>query len=485
MPDQRQHPVRRLVLVVLLALAVPAVAGAAPALAQPLHCGDTVTQDTTLTADLLDCPGDGLIIGGPGITVDLGGHTVAAPDTLTGDPAGVGIDNSAGHDGVTIRNGTVNYFRGGGVHLVRVDNSQVLDLEMFLPGEFGVLLETGSRNRFASNTVNAAPVGLGIYGSAVASRGNVIEGNAAAGAQGANIALRFGRIADTLIQDNDAIEGDSTQEGWGASITVSERGSTDANISGTVVRGNRLDFTFGGGIFVGPGAPGTLVERNHLDDMFGLPAIENEADRTVIRRNATTSESFPGSTSTGIQVDEAAADTRVEANTIDRAGGISIEDRGTRTLLTANVMVGQIFPSELTTGHIAGIIVREEASGGRIQANVVRRHSPGFAPDVGAGIDIFGDRFTVAANVVSEIDPRDGIRVEPAATGTLLKGNITTRNGDDGIDVDSPATTVTANVANGNTDLGIEAVTGVTDGGGNRARGNGNPAQCTGVRCSP
>jgi hypothetical protein len=115
---------------------------------------------------------------------------------------------------------------------------------------------------------------------------------------------------------------------------------------------------------------------------------------------------------------------------------------------------------------------------------VVRRHAPGFAADVGAGIQIFGDRFTVAANVVSEIDLRDGIRIEPQAGGTLVTANITTDNGDDGIDVESPATTITANVANDNADLGIEAVPGVGDGGGNRAIGNGNPAQCVGVSCS-
>lgn len=33
------------------------------------------------------------------------------------------------------------------------------------------------------------------------------------------------------------------------------------------------------------------------------------------------------------------------------------------------------------------------------------------------------------------------------------------------------------------TDLGIEAVAGTTDGGGNGAKHNGNPAQCVGVRC--
>jgi hypothetical protein len=95
-----------------------------------------------------------------------------------------------------------------------------------------------------------------------------------------------------------------------------------------------------------------------------------------------------------------------------------------------------------------------------------------------------GDRYTVTGNLVDQIDFRDGIRVEPGAAGTLLRVNVATRNGDDGIDVDSPATTVTANVANDNGDLGIEAVAGVTDGGGNRARGNGDPAQCVGVVCS-
>jgi len=35
-----------------------------------------------------------------------------------------------------------------------------------------------------------------------------------------------------------------------------------------------------------------------------------------------------------------------------------------------------------------------------------------------------------------------------------------------------------------NADLGIEAVFGVIDGGGNRARANGNPLECTNVFCT-
>ena len=43
--------------------------------------------------------------------------------------------------------------------------------------------------------------------------------------------------------------------------------------------------------------------------------------------------------------------------------------------------------------------------------------------------------------------------------------------------------TIARNKAIHNGDLGIEAVPGVTDGGGNKASANGNPAQCINVSC--
>jgi hypothetical protein len=77
----------------------------------------------------------------------------------------------------------------------------------------------------------------------------------------------------------------------------------------------------------------------------------------------------------------------------------------------------------------------------------------------------------------------DGLLVESTAFDTLLERNIAIGAGDDGIDVDNAATTLTRNLAFRNGDLGIEAVSGVTDGGGNHAAANGNPAQCTNVVC--
>jgi hypothetical protein len=43
---------------------------------------------------------------------------------------------------------------------------------------------------------------------------------------------------------------------------------------------------------------------------------------------------------------------------------------------------------------------------------------------------VTGDGLTVVGNLVSEIDGQDGMRVEPEATGTLLKANISNHNGD-------------------------------------------------------
>jgi hypothetical protein len=72
---------------------------------------------------------------------------------------------------------------------------------------------------------------------------------------------------------------------------------------------------------------------------------------------------------------------------------------------------------------------------------------------------------------------------EGCGTASVIQGNRTRNNGDDGVDVDCVGATVTQNKATKNGDLGIEAVEGTIDGGGNRAFGNGNPLQCLNVRC--
>jgi hypothetical protein len=103
----------------ILALSLVAATPTLPAAAQAQpSCGDTITQDTTLTADLSGCSGFAAVIVTGDTTLDLGGHTVS------GD-ANVGI--IAGQGTLTIRDGTVSGFlsgvaiaKGGNAYITRI-----------------------------------------------------------------------------------------------------------------------------------------------------------------------------------------------------------------------------------------------------------------------------------------------------------------------------------------------------------------------------
>lgn len=81
----------------------------------------------------------------------------------------------------------------------------------------------------------------------------------------------------------------------------------------------------------------------------------------------------------------------------------------------------------------------------------------------------------------------DGIQVDlegaGVVDGTVLDRHISSRAGDDGIDVRSASTVLRQNVAIRNGALGIRAVSGIVDGGGNRAVRNGDPRRCLFVAC--
>ncbi len=68
-------------------------------------CGDTVTGKVVLDGNL-SCTGNGLVVGADKVTIDLNGFMIEG-DGGAGD---VGIDDGAGFDQVTIKNGTVAGF---------------------------------------------------------------------------------------------------------------------------------------------------------------------------------------------------------------------------------------------------------------------------------------------------------------------------------------------------------------------------------------
>ena len=60
-------------IVTFAVVALMASSGAAVAAKQP-KCGDTITTDTILHHDLVNCRNNGILIGADGVTLDLNGH---------------------------------------------------------------------------------------------------------------------------------------------------------------------------------------------------------------------------------------------------------------------------------------------------------------------------------------------------------------------------------------------------------------------------
>ena len=67
------------VTVILVLAGVVALSGAEAA--SKVSCGDTITTDTTLHHNLVNCPNNGIIIGADNVTLDLNGHTIDGDGT--------------------------------------------------------------------------------------------------------------------------------------------------------------------------------------------------------------------------------------------------------------------------------------------------------------------------------------------------------------------------------------------------------------------
>ncbi len=170
-----------------------AAAAPPPQAAATVTCGETITKNTTLVADVGPCPGDGIIIGADNVTLNLNGHTIsgtAGPGD--GNAAGVRLANRTGVTltglpGQSGKKGTISGFdagvfinRGSGntiENLTIVDNVGPANLEALpLLGD-GVVLFYSANNRIVNNLVarNGHYDGIGVFGEG--SNDNLIQGN--------------------------------------------------------------------------------------------------------------------------------------------------------------------------------------------------------------------------------------------------------------------------------------------------------------------
>jgi parallel beta-helix repeat protein len=145
-----------------------------PGQAQANHvaCGDTITANTTLDSDLLDCPNNGIVIGADDVTLDLNGHVVDGDDTeFVACPPDELCDTGIlddDRDGLVIKDGSVGQFAIG-VFMGRTRHSRVLDISSSENALFGFIFvesaRSGIRNSSGSRNLDPDGDGLGLFGS--------------------------------------------------------------------------------------------------------------------------------------------------------------------------------------------------------------------------------------------------------------------------------------------------------------------------------
>jgi len=208
-------------------------AGTASAGAPAIACGATLTKSTTLTADLLNCPGTALVIGADGITVNLGGHTISGTNAKGSE----GIAND-GHAGVRILgSGKITDFRLNGVGMRKAPKSVVRGLTI---------------RRIGAGGVEGEPVSAGI--AIVDSPASQVTGNDVAN----DVKAYQSDGADVLNSRGSVVRGNKlSHNAWNGLVLIDSAGSR--------ISGNELDDNGNNGTEVNGKSDSTSVTGNDAD----------------------------------------------------------------------------------------------------------------------------------------------------------------------------------------------------------------------------
>jgi hypothetical protein len=299
-------------------------------------------------------------------------------------------------------------------------------------------------------------------------------------------ALAPGSALATHVQCGDVIT---------ASTTL-DSDLVDCPADGIGIRGQGITLNLGGHVVDGTGngtgvttrlsqlRSNDVVIRNGTVREFSRGVRVSGGDRQVVERLVLTANALAG-VLVSDSTDPTLRNLKAFGNpgsAINLSGAARARVAGNKLYENASAIGGgQVFESVLENNNIHdnefGAIAFNSIFDSRISGNRLRDNG-------GSGIRFFDfseDNLLLNNHITRSAV--DGITIDDFTGSNTLDSNKTDHNGDDGIDIDYFGSTLTRNKANQNGDLGIEAVPGTIDGGNNKARGNGNPAQCTGVSC--
>lgn len=296
-------------------------------------CGDVVTANVRLTDDHT-CAGAGLVVGADDITIDLNGYTIEC--TTTGY---LGIDNSGGYDGVTIKNGTIKGFDEG-IRSYDGDDLVIQGVEVMgahghaaLTGAIHVLGGTDVRIRSCSIAVTAAY--LGPHGIRLDSVEDVVVQDV--DVSGCFIGVSFFSVGGLGDPTTGRVQ-DCTMDGcYSSGVLVA---STDE----ARVQGNEMTDC-GVGIQVGfrQYISGIHISDNYIHESAVGGIVTYYVDDSVIADNVIEDSAFYG-----VNLHNGTHDCRISGNTITGNGARGL-------VLTWGATDNRITDNEVSDNGVEGI----------------------------------------------------------------------------------------------------------------------------------
>lgn len=271
------------------------------------------------------------------------------------------------------------------------------------------------------------------------------------GASGVQLDLNGHKITGAGTDNSVGIEATASGvsvKGLG-SIRNFDQGIRISNSDGSVVR--KVDVRGGDDSIVVTESAEVTVKQNKVRNYRSLGiSVINDTDTSLVERNQVIGPSDSDIVNTAITV-VGGEDNVVRENVLsgkpESSKGILIRLGAVRTQLLSNEVTG--FPNQ-------GIHLYEGAAQTLVKGNVLKQNGWGIHLE-----DIAGP-----------------------PTATKIVNNVANNNGINGIDLETNGSTVRKNTANGNDGWGILSTGTSVDQGGNKAKGNGQPGQCSGVACS-
>ena len=217
---ERKTPVAIMVLLTMLGTALTFVP--APIYAQGPACGATITTNTTLTANIGPCAGEGLAIGASGITLDCAGHTISG----TGSSPGIDL---SGVTSATVENCRVMIFDQG--FFLSLSSGNTLTGNTADNNTDGFVLASSSKNTLTGNTADYNAYGFSLTHSSK----NKLTGNAADSNLQSGFLLQFHSTHNKLATN--------TADGNGHSGFLLQKGSNKNTLTGNTADKNFDGFT--------------------------------------------------------------------------------------------------------------------------------------------------------------------------------------------------------------------------------------------------